>query len=114
MQILTYSFVQIAAFLLLLVRICHSALTYTHKTPHICKLPPNISFEERRQLEAIAVKGLLAMKGDFKGDYFPLHGSKSYGPKPSGMSSEKEEYLNIASKSYLALHSSIEHNLNHC
>jgi creatine kinase len=57
------------------------------------KLPPNIQFEERRQLEAIAVKGLLAMQGDFKGDYFPLNGSKSYNPKPNGMSIEKEEYL---------------------
>merc|ERR1719265_125394 len=46
------------------------------------KLPPVISFEERRKLEAAAVKGLLAMKGDLKGDYFPLNGNKSYPPKP--------------------------------
>ncbi len=57
------------------------------------RLPPVIGFEERRKLEAIAVKGLLKMSGDFKGDYFPLNGSKSYAPKPNGMSVEKEESL---------------------
>merc|ERR1711937_761941 len=57
------------------------------------KLPPVISFEERRQLEALCVKGLLSMEGDLKGDYFPLHGSKSYAPKPEGMPEEKEEEL---------------------
>merc|ERR1719191_1040102 len=53
------------------------------------KLPPVISFEERRKLEALCVKGLLAMQGDLKGDYFPLNGSRSYPPKPNGMSLEK-------------------------
>merc|ERR1719155_420424 len=57
------------------------------------KLPPVISFEERRKLEALCVKGLLAMQGDLKGDYFPLNGSRSYKPKPNGMSEEKEEEL---------------------
>merc|ERR1712188_81200 len=57
------------------------------------KLPPTISFEDRRKLEALAVKGLLNMKGDLKGDYFPLNGSRSYPPKPEGMSVEKEEDL---------------------
>merc|ERR1719316_1154124 len=57
------------------------------------KLPPVISFEDRRKLEAVAVKALLNMKGDLKGDYFPLHGSKSYPPKPNGMTEEQEEYL---------------------
>merc|ERR1711959_64311 len=31
--------------------------------------------------------------GDLKGDYFPLHGSQSYAPKPGGMTEEKEELL---------------------
>jgi creatine kinase len=57
------------------------------------KLPPNIEFEERRKLEALAVKGLLAMEGDLKGDYYPLHGSKSYAPKPDGMPESEEEAL---------------------
>jgi len=57
------------------------------------KLPPTISFEDRRKLEALAVKGLLNMKGDLKGDYFPLNGSHSYPPKPNGMSVEEEEAL---------------------
>merc|ERR1712054_433239 len=42
---------------------------------------------------ALCVKGLLNMKGDLKGDYFPLNGSHSYAPKPNGMSVEKEEEL---------------------
>ena len=33
------------------------------------------------------------MTGDFKGEYFPLNGSRSYELKPSGMSVEKEEEL---------------------
>jgi creatine kinase len=57
------------------------------------QLPPTISFEDRRKLEALAVKALLAMEGDLKGDYFPLNGSKSYAPKPTGMSEEKEQQL---------------------
>jgi len=57
------------------------------------RLPPTISFEERRRLEDLVVKALLNMKGDLKGDYYPLHGSKSYKPKPNGMSEEKEDDL---------------------
>merc|ERR1711937_380119 len=57
------------------------------------KLPPTISFEKRRELEALCVKGLLSMEGDLKGDYYPLHGSRSYEPKPNGMPEEKEEEL---------------------
>merc|ERR1711904_393883 len=57
------------------------------------KLPPTIGFEERRRLEGLCVKALLNMDGDLKGDYFPLHGSHSYAPKPEGMSEEKEEEL---------------------
>jgi creatine kinase len=57
------------------------------------RLPPTIGFEERRQLEALCVKALLNMEGDLKGDYFPLHGSHSYEPKPNGMTEEKEEEL---------------------
>merc|ERR1711959_640023 len=57
------------------------------------QLPPTISFEERRKLEALSVKALLAMEGDLQGEYFPLNGSKSYKDKPDGMSEEKEEEL---------------------
>jgi creatine kinase len=57
------------------------------------KLPPTISFEERRKLEEVCTKALLKMSDDLKGDYFPLHGSKSYGAKPNGMSEEEEEKL---------------------
>jgi len=31
--------------------------------------------------------------GDLKGDYFPLAGSRSYAPKPNGMTDEEEEKL---------------------
>ena len=57
------------------------------------RLPPCTSFEERREIERIVVKGLLSLEGELKGDYFPLHGSRSYAPKPTGMSVEKEEAL---------------------
>jgi len=60
------------------------------------KLPPVTDFEERRKVEALVVKALLTMEGDLKGDYFPLHGSQSYAPKPNGMSKEKEEELRQA------------------
>merc|ERR1719181_361686 len=57
------------------------------------KLPPVIGFEERRKLEGAVVEALLGMEGDLKGDYFPLHGSRSYEPKPTGMDHEMEESL---------------------
>jgi len=57
------------------------------------KLPPVISFSERRDLEAQAVKGLMSMTGELKGDYFPLNQSRSYSKKPNGMTVEKEEEL---------------------
>jgi len=57
------------------------------------RLPPVIGFEERRKLEAAAVKALLGMTDDLKGDYFPLHGSRSYEPKPNGMDEATEEGL---------------------
>jgi creatine kinase len=55
------------------------------------KLPPAISFQERRDLEALCAKALLTLEGDLKGDYFPLQGSRSYKAKPTGMSKEEEE-----------------------
>jgi creatine kinase len=57
------------------------------------RLPPSCTFEERRELERIIVKGLMNLKGDLKGDYFPLAGSNSYALKPGGMSHAKEEEL---------------------
>ena len=44
-------------------------------------------------IEKLVVQGLLNMTGELKGDYFPLHGSRSYAPKPTGMTLEKEEQL---------------------
>jgi len=65
------------------------------------KLPPAISFTERRKLEAVIVKGLQSMTGELKGSYLPLKGSKSYGaldichdPKyVNGMTTEEEDCL---------------------
>ena len=57
------------------------------------RLPPSCSFEERREIERLVTKGLLALEGDLAGDYFPLAGSRSYAAKPTGMSAEKEEAL---------------------
>merc|ERR1711988_1165223 len=57
------------------------------------KLPPTIGFQERRELEKLCAGALLTMDGDLKGEYFPLHGSKSWSAKPGGMSEEKEGEL---------------------
>jgi len=57
------------------------------------RLPPVIEKEERRQLEDVAVRALLSMEGELKGDYYPLHGSDSYGKKKGGMDKAKEEEL---------------------
>lgn len=57
------------------------------------RLPPACQFEERRELEKIIVKGLARLDGDLKGEYFPLHGSRSFADKPTGMTKEKEEEL---------------------
>merc|ERR1712060_781916 len=35
----------------------------------------------------------MGLEGDLKGDYFPLHGNRSFAAKPNGMSLEKEEEL---------------------
>jgi len=56
-------------------------------------LPPCNSFQERRDIEDCLVKGLMKLDGELKGDYFPLAGSRSYAPKPNGMSHEEEEAL---------------------
>ena len=60
------------------------------------RLPPCNSFEERRAIEDCLVKGLLKLDGELKGDYFPLAGSRSYAPKPTGMSHSEEEALRNA------------------
>ena len=39
------------------------------------------------------MNSLLSLQEDLKGDYFPLHGSRSYSEKPEGMTLEKEEQL---------------------
>merc|ERR1712212_972672 len=57
------------------------------------RLPPCCGFEERRELERVIVKGLMGLEGELKGDYFPLHGNRSFAGKPNGMSLEKEEEL---------------------
>merc|ERR1719316_1598699 len=72
------------------------------------KLPPVISFEERRKLEAVCVKALMNMKEDLKGDYFPLHGSRSYAPKPNGMSEADEESLRKAGNLFQEPDSTVE------
>jgi len=60
------------------------------------RLPPACTFEERREVERVMVDALSALTGELKGDYFPLHGSQSYAPKPTGMSEEKQEELRKA------------------
>ena len=50
-------------------------------------MPPACNKEQRRDVEAKVVKGLMSLTGDLKGDYYPLAGSTSYPPKPTGMKS---------------------------
>lgn len=56
-------------------------------------LPPACTKDQRRELERVVVKALLALDGELKGDYYPLAGSKSYEAKPNGISYEEEEKL---------------------
>jgi creatine kinase len=55
--------------------------------------PPSCNKEERRKLESIVTKALTSMTGELEGDYYPLSGSQSYGPKPGGVTAEEEEKL---------------------
>jgi creatine kinase len=63
------------------------------------QLNPSISKDARREVERVGVKALVQLCDEFQGDYFPLLGSKSYVPKPGGMSEEEEDQL--ISKGYL-------------
>merc|ERR1740130_1656689 len=56
-------------------------------------LPPSISANQRAELEAIVVTALAGLDGELKGDYYPLSGSTTYAPKPTGISKEVEERL---------------------
>jgi len=56
-------------------------------------LPPFTDFIQRRKTERAVVTGLEDMTGELKGEYFPLHGSRSYPKVREGMSREKEQQL---------------------
>eukprot|EP00452_MALV-II_sp_L67-6_P000299 gene299-117_t len=53
-------------------------------------LPPSLNFQQRRDLEAVILKGLQEMDGELKGEYFGLHGSQSIPEKAMGEDKEKE------------------------
>merc|ERR1719359_1000831 len=57
------------------------------------RLPPCITKNERREVERVMSKALLGLKGELKGDYFPLAHSDSYLPKMGGMSMQEEESM---------------------
>jgi len=44
-------------------------------------------------LEGIVTKALATLTGELKGDYYPLAGSTTYAPKPTGITKEVEEDL---------------------
>merc|ERR1712176_650106 len=56
-------------------------------------LPPSISADQRKELEALVVKALHGLSGELKGDFYPLAGSTTYAPKPTGIDKETEERL---------------------
>lgn len=55
--------------------------------------PPSCTYQERITVERIATGAFATLEGDLKGDYFPLAGSNTYGPKPNGITHEEEEQL---------------------
>merc|ERR550514_1292562 len=57
------------------------------------RLPPVCTKDERREVERIVTKALINFKDEMKGSYYPLAGSKSYIPKPGGMSLEEEDRM---------------------
>merc|ERR1719420_2522926 len=56
-------------------------------------LPPSISADQRKELEGIVVGALSRLEGSLKGDYYPLAGSTTYAPKPTGIDKATEERL---------------------
>lgn len=56
-------------------------------------LPPAIGHDQRVELESIVTKALSTLKGELKGDYYPLAGSNTYKPKPNGIDKATEERL---------------------
>lgn len=60
------------------------------------RLPTCCSREERREVERLAVRMLIALEGDLKGHYYPLRHSQSYLPKVGGMTRSQEEQLRRA------------------
>merc|ERR1712048_1288309 len=55
--------------------------------------PPSISADQRKELEGTVVGALSRLKGNLKGDYYPLAGSTTYAPKPRGIDKATEERL---------------------
>jgi len=55
--------------------------------------PPSCTFAERLTVERIATSAFATLEGDLKGEYYPLAGSNTYGPKPNGITVEEEEQL---------------------
>mmetsp|Transcript_100495 Transcript_100495/g.174445 ORF Transcript_100495/g.174445 Transcript_100495/m.174445 type:complete len:967 (+) Transcript_100495:30-2930(+) len=60
------------------------------------RLPTCCSREERREVERLATRVLIALDGDLKGHYYPLRASQSYPPKVGGMTRTQEEHLRRA------------------
>merc|ERR1719498_2149378 len=56
-------------------------------------LPPSISYDQRVELESIVTGALSHLEGNLKGDYYPLAGSKTYSPKPTGIDKDTEKRL---------------------
>jgi creatine kinase len=56
-------------------------------------LPPSISHDQRVELENIVTGALQHLEGELKGDYYPLAGSTTYAPKPTGIDKDTEKRL---------------------
>lgn len=56
-------------------------------------LPASISADQRQELENLVNHGLSTLDGELKGDYYPLAGSTTYTPKPTGIDKKTEKRL---------------------
>ena len=84
----------------------HSSRFQIVRNLHGFRLPPCMSFDERRKVEEILVSRLKMIGSTLKGDYFPLRGSRSYKKKSNGMSITEEEELRMTGNHFEELDSS--------
>lgn len=77
---------------------CHVLSVRVHSSRSLrgFRFPPVCDRDELCQVEGTLTRALLGIRdAELRGDYFPLSGSTSYLPKPTGMSPAEEESLRV-------------------